>query len=101
MGPLKTIVKEARKAIKAEKEEEVIKQHIEALENGEKELVTMFEDLRNHKAPIREVRERMDRGNAMVQDVINALEEVVGSLVSPFDAEDRKQIARELLKHSP
>lgn len=61
----------------------------------------MFEDLRKHKAPIREVRERMDRANAMVRDVINALEEVVGSLGSPFDAENRKQIARELLKHSP
>lgn len=30
-GALKTIIKEARKAIKAEREEEVIKQHIKAL----------------------------------------------------------------------
>ncbi|XP_003725647.1 uncharacterized protein LOC100889672 [Strongylocentrotus purpuratus] len=58
----------------------------------------IFEELRRYKAPIREMRERMDRASAMVRDGINALEEVLGSLGSPFDPTDRNQIARELLK---
>nr|XP_054757838.1 uncharacterized protein LOC129263947 [Lytechinus pictus] len=97
-GTLKTKVKEAREVVKTGKEEELIRQKIEGLEEGEKELVDIFEVLRKNKAPIREVATRMDRANSMVRDGINALEEVLGSLVGPFDAEDRKQIARELLK---
>ena len=97
-GALKATVKEAREIIKLEKEEGPIKEQISTLEARERELVEIYDILRNHKVPIREAAIRMDRANAMVRDSLNALEEVLGSLEGSFDAEDRKQIAKEFLK---
>eukprot|EP00057_Strongylocentrotus_purpuratus_P017851 XP_011672325.1 PREDICTED: uncharacterized protein LOC105442158 [Strongylocentrotus purpuratus] len=97
-GSLKATVKAARTIIKTETEEGPIKQQISILEAGERELMETYEILRRHKVPIREATTRMDRANAMVRDSLNALEEVLGSLEGPFDAEDRKQIAKEFLK---
>ena len=98
-GVLKTNVKGAREAVKTETDEESINSFIESLEAEEHEMVKLYNDLRGLRIPLREVREKMDRASSMVRNTINALEEVLGSLGGPFDADDRNEIAQQLLRH--
>ncbi len=98
-GLLKTNVKGAREAVKVEVQEEVIENLTKTLEAGEAEMLQIFNEIRTNKPPSQEVRTKMDRASAMVHDVLNALAEVLGSLTGPFDADDRGEIAQQLLKH--
>lgn len=82
-GLLKAKVKGAREAIKVEVDKEELWHLMKVPDSEESDMVQIYDDFRSHETLIREVRDKMDRACAMVQDTLNVLEEVIGSLSGP------------------
>ncbi|ELT97589.1 hypothetical protein CAPTEDRAFT_205867 [Capitella teleta] len=66
------------------------------IKEEEAELKKIYEEVRRMKAPSQLVRESMDRATTFVSDVTLTLSEVLGSLIGPFDQEERMTLANQL-----